>query len=189
MVPRIQINLSAPGVSHLIFTQFGLKLVAAAAIALTASFWWLGTTLHQNIDEIENQMATIHTSNGQLVAEAKVLGLDLSDQAIRGIPQQVLFVKQVRERVGFSWTQLLTDLESAVPQNIMMRSISLDEKTDMVLLNGTAQSLQGLNRLIHQLENHPAFQDVILSQHANTKKKKAGRSLIVFSMKVFYNPT
>jgi len=87
-----------------------------------------------------------------------------------------------------SWTQLLTDLESAVPQNIMMRSISLDEKTDMVLLDGTAQSLQGLNRLIHQLENHPAFQGVILSQHANTKKKKAGRSLIVFSMKVLYDP-
>ena len=189
MVPRIQINLSAPGISHLLLTQFGLKLVAAGALALTVVFWWIGTSLHQKIDEVENQMTTIHTDNRQVVAEAKLIGVDLSDKAIRGMPQQVRFVRQVRERVGFSWTQLLTDLESTVPPNISMSGVSLDEKNDLILLDGSAQSLQDLNRLIHQLENHQAFQDVILLQHANSKKKKTKQSLIGFSMKVLYDPT
>jgi Tfp pilus assembly protein PilN len=98
-------------------------------------------------------------------------------------------VKQVRERVGFSWTKLLTDLESTVPKRIMMNAVSLDDKTNTVLLNGSTQSLQDLNLLIHQLEKHQAFHDVILTQHAKKKKKGAkGQLHIVFSMKVFYEP-
>ena len=98
-------------------------------------------------------------------------------------------MKLVRERVGFSWTKLLTDLESSVPKRIMMNAISLDEKTNTVLLIGSTQSLQDLNLLIHQLEKHQAFRDVILTQHANKKKKGAkGQPRIVFSMKVLYEP-
>jgi len=98
-------------------------------------------------------------------------------------------VKQVRERVGFSWTKLLTDLESSVPKRIMMNAVSLDEKTNTVLLNGSTPSLQDLNLLIHQLEKHQAFRNVILTQHAHKKKKGAkGQPRIVFSMKVFYEP-
>jgi Tfp pilus assembly protein PilN len=114
----------------------------------------------------------------------------LSDHAIQKIPQHISFVKQVRERVGFSWTQLLTDLESAVPKSLMMRTVSLDEKTNTVLLNGSAQSLQDLTRLIHQLEKHQAFHDVILTQHAKKKKQSTkNQSFVVFSMKVSYDPT
>ena len=113
----------------------------------------------------------------------------MSDQAIKKIPQQISFVKQVRERVGFSWTQLLTDLEAAVPKRLMMSTVSLDEKTNTVLLNGSTPSLQKLNQLIHQLEKHHAFYDVILTQHAKKKKNdSAQQSYIVFSMKVSYDP-
>ncbi len=72
----------------------------------------------------------------------------------------------------------------------MMRAVSLDEKTNTVLLNGSSQSLQDLNRLIHQLEKHQAFHDVILTQHAKKKKQDTTKkSLVVFSMKVSYDPT
>ena len=109
---------------------------------------------------------------------SKAKGMDLSDQAIQKIPQHISFVKHVRERVGFSWTQLLTDLESAVPRNLMMRTVSLDEKTNTVLLNGSAKSLQDLNRLIHQLEKHQAFHDVILTQHAKKKKTRNDEAIV-----------
>jgi hypothetical protein len=180
-------NLSAPGVNYLRLTQFGLNLLMVGALTLTVSFWWLGSTLHQEIDSLEDQVSTVKTTNDQLIAQAKTAGLDLSDQAIRNIPPQVTFVKQVRERVGFSWTQLLTDLETAIPPDITMKSVSLDEKTDTILLQGSATSLPALNRLIHQLDKHTAFQNVMLSQHANkTTKAEQGGSHIVFSLTVSY---
>ncbi len=190
MVPRVRIDLSAPGIDHLRLTQFGLKLIVAGGLALTVSFWWIGTSLHDKIDALTDQTETIITQTRQVVAQAKAKGMDLSDQAILNIPQHISFVKHVRERVGFSWTQLLTDLETAIPGRVMMSTVSLDEKTNTVLLNGSSQSLQDLNRLIHQLEKHPAFHDVILTQHAKKKKKTSTRqSFIIFTMKVSYDPT
>jgi Tfp pilus assembly protein PilN len=187
MVPRVHINLSAPGANYLRLTQFGLNLLTVGALTLTGSFWWIGSTLNQQIDVLENQVSTVKMANEQLVAQAKTTGLDLSHQAIRHIPPQVTFVKQVRERVGFSWTQLLTDLETAIPPDITMNSVSLDEKTDTILLQGSAPSLPDLNRLIHQLDKHVAFQNVMLSQHANKNNKdEQGGSHIVFSLTASY---
>jgi Tfp pilus assembly protein PilN len=190
MVPRVHINLSAPGLNHLTLAQFGLKLLTFGGLAVTISFLWVGLTLHKKIDTLADQTYTIITHTRQVVDQGKTTGIDLSDQAIQKIPQHISFVKQVRERVGFSWTQLLTDLESAVPKSLMMRTVSLDEKTNTVLLNGSAQSLQDLTRLIHQLEKHQAFHDVILTQHAKKKKQSTkNQSFVVFSMKVSYDPT
>jgi Tfp pilus assembly protein PilN len=187
MVPRVHINLSAPGVNYLRLTQFGLNLLTVGALTLTASFWWLGSTLNQQIDLLENQVSSVKAANEQLVTQAKIAGLDLSYQAIRNIPPQVIFVKQVRERVGFSWTQLLSDLETAIPPDITMNSVSHDEKTDTILLQGSAKSLPDLNRLIHQLDKHAAFQNVMLSQHASKNKKDAqGDPHIMFSLKASY---
>jgi Tfp pilus assembly protein PilN len=187
MVPRVHVNLSAPGTNYLRLVQFGLNLLTVGALTLTASLWWLGHTLNQEIDALENQAYAVRTANEQLVAQAKTGGLDLSHQAIRNIPPQVSFVKQVRERVGFSWTQLLTDLEAAIPKDITMRSVSLDEKHDTILLQGSAVSLPDLNRLIHQLDKHPGFQNVILSQHASKNQKDSpGGSHIEFSLTVSY---
>ena len=190
MVPRVHINLSAPGLNHLTLAQFGLKLLTFGGLAVTISLLWVSTTLHKKIDAVADQIYTINTHTRQVVDQGKTTGIDLSDQAIQKIPQHISFVKQVRERVGFSWTQLLTDLESAVPKSLMMRTVSLDEKTNTVLLNGSTQSLQDLTRLIHQLEKHQAFHDVILTQHAKKKKQDTTKkSLVVFSMKVSYDPT
>ena len=189
MVPRIRIHLSAPSISHLSLAQFGLACIAVGSLALTLYFGWVAVVLHEKIDALENQTHAIITETGQEIALAKSTGLDLSDQAIQKIPQQISFVKQVRERVGFSWTQLLTNLESAVPKGLMMSTVSLDEKTSTVLLNGSTSSLQKLNQLIHHLEKHHAFYNVILTQHAKKKKSDSTEpSYIVFSIKVSYDP-
>jgi hypothetical protein len=188
MIPRVHMNLAAPGIRFLQLSQLGLTLLTVGALTLTASFWWLGNSLYQQINAQEDQAATVEMANQQLVAEAKAAGLDLSHQAIRSIPPQVTFVKQVRERVGFSWTQLLTDLEAAIPPDITINSVSLDEKTNTILLQGSAASLPDLNRLIHQLDKHAAFQHVLLSQHATkTPKEEQGVSHSVFSLTVTYD--
>lgn len=188
MIPRVHRNLSAPGIHFLQWSQLGLILLTAGALTLTASFWWQGKSLHERIGVLEDQASGIETTNEQLVSQAKAAGLDLSHKAIRGIPLKVNFVKQVRERVGFSWTLLLTDLETAIPSNITLNSVSLDEKTNTILLQGSAASLPDLNRLIHQLEKHAAFQNVLLSQHSTkTTKKEQGVSHSVFSLTVTYD--
>lgn len=190
MVPRTQILLSAPGNKHLRLTQFALKTITTICLALSVTFWWFGTTLHKKIDAIEHQTSMTSTQTKEIVAQASAQGMNLSNEAIIEIPQHISFIKQVRDRVGFSWTQLLTDLESAVPKNLMMSTVSLDEKTNTVLLNGSTPSLKELTRLMHQLEKHQAFRDVILTQHAKKKKKGSAKSsFVVFSLKVSYDPT
>jgi Tfp pilus assembly protein PilN len=190
MVPRVRIHLSAPGINHLTLSQFALKAIGVVCLTLTICFWWIGTNLHKEIDVFENQTHMIMTKNREVVIQAQTAGIDLSDLAIQKIPEHISFVRQVRERVGFSWTQLLTDLESSVPESLMMSAVSLDEKTNTVLLNGSTQSLEDLNQLIHLLEKHQSFHDVILTQHAKkTKKDSAHHSYIVFSMKVSYDPS
>ena len=190
MVPKVHMDLSAPGMSHLMLTQFGLQLISVAVITLTISFWWIGTHLHQDIDTIEYKIQQLNASNQELIVKGQASGIDLSQQAIMAIPKKVSFVKALRERVQFSWTQLLTDLETATPKNTTTSSISLDERNDSILLNGSAKSLKDLNRLIHQLEKHGAFKNVILLQHSTPpKKKKRIVPQITFSIKVFYQPS
>ncbi len=190
MVPRAKISLSAPGNTHLTLTQFGLKAITVICLALSVIFWWVGTTFYKEIDGIENKISMLGSQTREMVNQASARGMNLSNKAIIQIPPHISFIKQVRNRVGFSWTQLLTDLESAVPKNLMMSTVSLDEKTNTVLLNGSTSSLKELTRLMHQLEKHQAFRDVILTQHAKKKKKNADKqSFVVFSMKVSYEPT
>ncbi len=189
MVPRLRISLSAPGINQLHLSQFVLKAIVIACLTFTICFWWIGNDLNEKITTFENQTHMVMIQTRQLVHQAKTENIDLSDQAIQKIPQTITFVKQVRKRVGFSWTQLLTDLESAVPNGLMMSTVSLDEKTQTVMLNGSTPSLKDLNQFIHRLEKHQAFRDVILTQHATQKNTDVNRSpFIAFSMKVTYHP-
>lgn len=187
MVPRIQLNLSAPGVTPLLLIQWGLLLLTAGALTLTGTFWWIGTNLHEQIDGLDERLAALTVANDQFVSQAQRENIDLSNTALSGLPKRIAFVKQLRERVGFSWTQLLTDLESAVPSRVSMDAVSLEDKTNTIQLQGSAKTLEDLNRLLHQLENHPAFKNVILEQHATkSKKEELGESYVLFSMKAEY---
>lgn len=189
MVPRTRLNLSAPGIQRLFLAQWGLLLLTVVALSLTGVFWWTGDDLHRQIDHLDEQVMSLKLANEHMVAQAKGESLDLSDAAIAGIPKQIAFVKTLRERVGFSWTQLLTDLESALPPRISLNAVSMEEKTNTIQLQGSAKSLDDLNRLIHKLEDHAAFHHVLLGQHA-TKHSADNRqeSVVSFSMKVIYRP-
>ena len=189
MVPRVHIHLSAPGTNYLLLTQWGLLLLTVGALTVTGVLWWTGATLNRQIDQIDEQVTKLTFANEQFVAQAGRDNIDLSPTAMAGMPKQIAFVKQLRERVGFSWTQLLADLEAAVPPRISMDAISLDDKTLTIQLQGSAQSLEDLNRLIHQLEKHQAFDQVILGQHATKDQKDSLKErYVVFSMKVTYRP-
>ena len=189
MVPRVHIQLSAPGINSLLLAQWGLLLLTIGALTVTGLFWWTGSTLDDQIDQIDEQVTRLTFANEQFVAQAGRDQIDLSPGAIAGIPKHIAFVKQLRERVGFSWTQLLSDLEAAVPSNISMDGISLEEKTQTIQLHGSAHSLEDLNRLIHQLEKHTAFEHVLLGQHATKNQKDSNKeNFVVFSMKVTYRP-
>ena len=94
MVPRVHINLSAPGLNHLTLAQFGLKLLAVGGLAVIISFWWVSTTLHKKIDAVADQTYTIITHTRQVVDQGKTTGIDLSDHAIQKIPQHIMFVNK-----------------------------------------------------------------------------------------------
>ena len=99
------------------------------------------------------------------------------------------FAKTIRTHQRFSWTQFLNDLEATVPEKISMDSVTLNFKDATIALQGSAATLNDLNRFVDELENHRAFHHVVLSRHSHkSKKKDKQHKYVVFTMKVSYEP-
>ncbi|MFB3071072.1 MAG: PilN domain-containing protein, partial [Nitrospirales bacterium] len=109
---------------------------------------------------------------------------------LQTLPQHVAFAKELATHQKFSWTQLLNDLEAAVPIRISIESVTLDFRNSSIAVSGAALTLEDLSALVHGLEQHPAFQHIVVSNHKVQKKKDKKRkfSFIAFSLAVTYQP-
>ena len=98
--------------------------------------------------------------------------------------------KELATHQKFSWTQLSNDLETAVPTRISIESVTLDFRNSSIALSGAALTLEDSSALVNGLEQHPAFQHIVLSNHKVQKKKDQKRkfSFIAFSLAVTYQP-
>jgi len=81
------------------------------------------------------------------------------------IQQEVRFINQLAEKRDFSWTQLLADLEEALPVGISIDTIHRDEKTATITLDGHATGMNTLKTLMTTLQTRPAFRQPVLHQH------------------------
>jgi hypothetical protein len=115
--------------------------------------------------EYEQATARVQDANRQYVRQAQQAGHDLSDDRLRGLTREVTFANQLLEKGAFSWTRFLTDLEEAVAPQISFSSVNLNFKDSLITLNGSALTLKDLTAQIDKLEGHPAFLNVVLSQH------------------------
>lgn len=193
MAIRLRVSLTAPGMSQLVLVQWLLASVLIAALSAAAGIWWHSQTLAEQIQHLERELSAIQDRNRQLRTEALQAGLDLSEARMSELPQEIDFAQQLQRLEGFSWTQFLNDLESAVPATVSLDSVVLNFKDSSIALRGTAKTLDDLNEFVENLEAHQAFHEVVLSRHAaqavNERKRIDGRRVIVFSLTVLYERT
>lgn len=80
--------------------------------------------------------------------------------------QQASAAQELVDQLNTPWLAMLTDLETvlAAVNHIYLTQLLPDSRAGQILISGEADSLTPLLDLMQQLENQPAFSDVLLMQ-------------------------
>ncbi|GJL65826.1 MAG: hypothetical protein NPIRA05_07970 [Nitrospirales bacterium] len=190
MKPQTHVSLAAPGMNGLLLAQRGLIVLTIVCVMIAGGIWWISQDINRERAEFIQKTNELRLMNQHMINNASSRGIDLSEARIQTLPKEIVFAKQIRKQLGFSWTQFLNDLESTVPETIAMESVKVNFKEASIALSGSAKTLTDINGLVDQLEAHPSFHHVVLSQHANKKsKKQANASFVMFTLTVLYEST
>jgi len=185
---------------HLQLASSGLMIVRLIQAALLGAtillfsgigwLWWETQEVETEIRKDEETVSQVMETSRQFRQQAEANGYNLSDQWIQALPQHVAFSRELASHQKFSWTQFLNDLETAVPARVSMDAVVLDFQHSTITLSGSALTLDDLSALVNGLEQHPAFQQIVLSNHKIQKKddKKRKFSFFAFNLEVTYQP-
>ncbi len=196
-IPALHIPLGAPGLQPLRLAQGFLVCLTIGALSFSVWSWMKTQELEQVARHYEDATARVIERTRAFKTEASLTGIQLTEERIQDLGREVSFANQVLAKRAFSWTRLLTDLEEAIPKRVSLSSVRLNFKDSTITLQGAARTLQDLTGLVDDLENHPAFHNVMLSQHhfqedleksAGGDPKKEPLKFVSFSLTVDYRP-
>jgi Tfp pilus assembly protein PilN len=146
----------------------------------------------QQAEQYERATERVQQINRQFAVDAQRIGVVLSQGRAQAMAREVAFANRLLETRAFSWTRFLNDLEQAVPEHISIKSVQVNFKDSSITLNGNALTLKDVTILVDELENHPAFFNVTLTQHKVQDKShdhsSTGIQPIDFSLTVGYRP-
>jgi hypothetical protein len=128
-------------------------------------WWWTSASLEGEADRLRLAAERTQTLNRQFAAQMQRERLTLSSAEIASIKQEVAYLNQLAEKRAFSWTQLLSDLEEALPPATSIKRINVDMKDSAVKFDGQAARMQDLTALMASLQARPAFSRPVLHQH------------------------
>lgn len=108
----------------------------------------------------------------RVMGQNLLLGKDLgwqggapAEEGMRAVRSKVVFVNDLLIRRAFSWTGVLSDLETAVPGGISLTRIQPRFPEGTMEIAGKAASLKSLTDFMIRLEASPAFEDALLKDH------------------------
>ncbi len=184
--------------------QWSLFAVLLGLLILAG--WWKvdSQSLEETAERYDAAARRAMSLNESFAAQMKRDGFLLTPDQISAARIDVGFANQLTEKRTFSWTRLLSDLEEAVPSKVSIASIKLNLQESAVVLEGMAQRLQDLNQFVHQLQQHRAFRQAVLSKH-EVRHETAGtvghgvsqsvtdgeappRQVVEYSLTVVYRP-
>ena len=144
-----------------------LVLVALSGIVGVSILWSVTQTVMTIRDRHDMQVRLDHVrmQDQQLLAEAQQEGIDLSGPSLQQLPAEVSLANQLLVKRHFSWTQFLSALEAAIPQNVSIKSIRLDPGNAVVHMTGLAVTVEDVTALTVTLQDHAVFRDPVLGQH------------------------
>jgi len=192
MIPKVSLSFSPPGIHTVKQMQWTLVALSIGFILLSGWIFGKARDLQIQASTLQEETTSIRILDTQFIQQAKKEGFEFSEERNTRLVKEVQFANQLQAHQAFSWTQFLTDLESAVPKHISMESVALNYKDGTISLSGSAKSLKDLQALVDGLERHNAFHDVIIAGHKTKtpeRKKTRTKPYIVFSMKVGYSHT
>jgi len=145
----------------------GLALVALSGIIGIAILWSVTQaviTLRDRQD-LQAGLDQVRMQDAQLLAQVQQEGMDFSEPSLQQLPTEVSLANQLLTKRHFSWTQFLSTLESAIPQQVSIKSIRLDPGSAVVHMTGSAVTIENVMALTVTLQDHAVFHDPVLGQH------------------------
>lgn len=145
--------------------QWGLSGLLLGSSLLIAVMWVQTQEVHEDATRYAEAAERTTALNRAFTAQLERDHLTLSAAQISRIQQEVRGVNQLAEKRGFSWTQLLADLEEAVPSGISVSRIQRDEHTSTITIAGQARGMETLKTLLSTLQTRPGFHEPVLHRH------------------------
>lgn len=140
-------------------------LFSVAAGLLVIATMWHGLT----VARLASTAATsLDEEVARLLAEREVLRE--KDRALRGLKvdkatiQRWAALKGLVDQRAFSWTRLLSELETALPPHVRLKSITPEFRKGrhLLSLDAVARRAEDAVPLVKVLEERPEFEDVFL---------------------------
>lgn len=174
-LPRLHLASTAPGVVVVRGIQVAMVLGILGVWGLAGWWWWESQGLEEQAAHYETAATRTESLNAQFAGQLKRDGLTLTAEQIATVSREVAFANQLSQKRMFSWAQLLSDLEGAVPAHILIQSVALNFQDSTVTLQGVAKSLKDLNGLVERMQTHRAFHTAVLRNH-QMKQATAGKN-------------
>lgn len=193
-LPPLQCSLTAAGFNLARLLQWALASAVVCSWLIAGWYWRDSQNLEEQAARLESSAERIQEVNRKFAAESLRQGFDLSPARTKTLAQEISFSRQVAAQHAFSWTEFLSALEETVPPRVSVNSISVAPKTAMISLSGLALSLVDVTAFVNALDAHPAFLNVVLSQHRVHQKEKdqtshaPPRPVVEFMLTVTYRP-
>jgi Tfp pilus assembly protein PilN len=151
------------------FTVIAVALVAATlwhAVVLTRYLLREAEELDVTVQRMEEQLSGLVTDINQTRAA-------LNEERSDSMSQRVSFLADVYQRKGFSWTGLFNQLESILPPNVRITSISPSAAQGEieVRLTTVGRSLEDLLLLVRTLEESRYFGTVMPLDEAHQQEE------------------
>jgi len=124
---------------------------------------------------------------GRVALEQKLTQQSDREEQIRQVLQErAQIVSDLTAMAGlmearrFSWTRLLTNLETAFPIGVALTKLDFNPKERTLVIEGVAQSPEALRNLMVGLEKSTCFKDPLL------KHQSVDKGIILFNAASFY---
>lgn len=142
-------------------------LGALGGIVGVAILWSVAQTVMTMRDwqDMQARLEHVRMQDRQLLAEAQQENMDLSELSLQQLPAEVSLANQLLTKRHFSWTQFLSALEAAIPQQVSIKSIRLDPGSAVVHMTGLAVTVEDMTALTVTLQDHAVFRDPELGQY------------------------
>lgn len=144
-----------------------LALVALSGIIGIAILWSVTQAVITLRDwqDLQAGFDQVRMQDAQLLAQVQQEGMDFSGPSLQQLPTEVSLANQLLTKRHFSWTQFLSTLEAAIPQQVSIKSIRLDPGSAVVHMTGSAVTIENVTALTVTLQDHAVFHDPVLGQH------------------------
>lgn len=153
----IVINFASIDFRRLSRVYSGLAVMLVLLFAATATMVWMDMGCSRDISSMNerlNALAAAHEQMKPLLLERERLEKDMS------------VMSGLMESRSFSWTRLLTDIETVFPVGVALSRLEFNPRDRTLVFDGKAQSPESLRNFMIGMEKSRSFRDPLLKHQS-----------------------